>query len=346
MGKLISIEKIDNFKGLLDFAPTEITEDALVTIRKLDERTELEPFIRAILLDVNNTPHGPVEIVDILTHKLSLNGEAGIAAFILKGKGFPIVRPQHVAHQIYRLEKIADLSFAFLVTTGTVLDQAKEQFIATASRVANYYCIIDAFDLARLFIGYGFICPRDGHRIAAGRCICGYSPRKRILNILQEQTLKDLATAHTQGQSAGLVILPTGSGKTRIAAEDAKRFGATSILYIAHTHEILDVAESEFAAVFGQENVTRCKEAPGKQSRNIVNIATIQLIRGHMAKFGARDFDYIIVDEFHHVASRSYRELLERIRPKFLLGLTATPFRGDRQDITKLCQSNIIANYD
>jgi superfamily II DNA or RNA helicase len=344
MGKLISIEDCDNFREVLKFPPEEISADVLATVRDLDERTELEPFIRAILTDASSTPHGPAEIVDILTHKVSVEDEIGIAAFILKGKSFPTVRPSHVGHQIYRIEKIADLSFAAFAATGIVLDQAKEQFISTASRVAKYYALLDSLDLARLFVAFGFICPRDGRRIAAGRCLCGYSPGRRILNLLQEQTLKDLRTAHEIGQASGVVILPPGSGKTRIATEDAKASGANCILYVAHTHEILDVAESEFTAVFGSESVTR-QEGPLGES-NVVNIATIQLLSKHLDQIKPRDFDYLVIDEFHHAAARSYRRLIDIVQPKFLLGLTATPFRGDRQDITELCQQNVVANYE
>ena len=53
-----------------------------------------------------------------------------------------------------------------------------------------------------------------------------------------------------------------------------------------------------------------------------------------------------MIDEFHHAAAKSYRTLIEHLKPKFLLGLTATPFRGDRQDIWKLCGKNTIVNYE
>jgi superfamily II DNA or RNA helicase len=67
---------------------------------------------------------------------------------------------------------------------------------------------------------------------------------------------------HALKQKSGLVILPPGSGKTRIAAEDAKSFNPRRVLYVAHTHEILDVAQSEFAAKFGTDSVARLERAP------------------------------------------------------------------------------------
>ena len=49
----------------------------------------------------------------------------------------------------------------------------------------------------------------------------------------------------------------------------------------------------------------------------------------HLRQFEPDTFDYIIVDEFHHAAARSYRKLIEYFDPRFLLGLTATPERTD-----------------
>ncbi len=344
--RLITIDQIDSFKDVRDFAADSIPPLVINRVQKLDEREELEPFIRTVLTDTNETPHGPAEIADILTHKVRVLREQGLAAFILKGKSFPTVRPKDVSHQIYRLEKIAELKFVILAVTGNILDGAKEQFVSTANRLGCAYCILDASDLSRLFIAYGFFCPRDGRRISAGRCSCGYSPKKRILNLLQKQSLQELSQAHTIGQKAGLLVLPTGSGKTRIAAEDAKVFSHGHVLYVAHTHEILDVAESEFAAVFGTQNVTRINDEKSLQNLKRVNLATIQFLRRHLSRIPRNTFEYVVVDEFHHAAAASYRCLIELAGDPFLLGLTATPFRGDRQDITELCHGNVLVNAE
>jgi superfamily II DNA or RNA helicase len=63
-------------------------------------------------------------------------------------------------------------------------------------------------------------------------------------------------------------------------------------------------------------------------------------------KADAHQYDYVIVDEFHHAAAKSYRRLISQVKPDFLLGLTATPFRSDKQDIVELCKGNIIVNFE
>jgi len=343
---LFSIEEFNNFKAVRDFPAESITEDLQKVVRSLDEREELEPFIRSILFDTNATPHGPAELVDILTHKVSVKRNEGLAAFILKGKSFPKVRPKDVSHQIYRLEKIDGLRFAVFGATGVVLDEAKEQFTSTAIRLGLDYSFLDTIDLARLFVAHGFFCPRDARRISAGRCKCGYSPKKRIFNLLQIETFKALDDAHAIGQTAGLVVLPPGSGKTRIACEDAKKVGAKRILYVAHTYEILDVAKSEFEAVFGKKDVKLHDSRESLSKSKQVSIATIQLVQRNLDKIQPKTIDYLVVDEFHHAAAKSYRRLMENAQPDFLLGLTATPFRGDRQDILELCGNNIFVKFE
>jgi hypothetical protein len=189
-----------------------------------------------------------------------------------------------VAHQIYRLEKIEGLRFAIFAAPGTVLDQAKEQFCSTCERLKIGYGFFDATDIARLFIAAGFFCPKDGSRISAGRCKCGYSPQHRFLNILQQDALKSLRESHRIGQRAGLVVLPPGSGKTRIAADDSKQFAARRVLYVAHTNEILDVAQSEFEAVFGSKAVARIGSPRTLNQLSQVNLTTIQLLARHVTK--------------------------------------------------------------
>lgn len=346
LGSLLRIEDLDNFREVQTIPATEISPKHLQAVRTLDEREELEPYIRAILHDPNDTPHGPSELADILTHRVTVRGATGLAAFIIKGRSFPTVRPSHVSHQIFRLRKISGLKVAVFAAPGIILDPAKDEFCTTAIDLDCQYAIFDAVDLSRLLIAYGFLCPRDANKTVSGRCSCGYSPKRRLLNLFQKDSLKALADAHARNESAGLIILPPGSGKTRIAAEDAKTCGASRVLYIAHTKDILDVAQSEFEAVFSSDRVKRHETGRSLQRPERVNIATVQLISQNPDALIRGAYDYLVIDEFHHAAASTYRKAITSCRPKFLLGLTATPFRGDRQDIYQLCNDNVLASFE
>jgi superfamily II DNA or RNA helicase len=345
MPSFIRLDDISAFDRVKSIPLSSIQAPLRESVRQLHEADDIEEFIRAILSDRAATPHGPAELVDILTHRVALDGTSGIGAFILKGRSFPTVRPKDIAHQIYRLEKIDGLSFAALGATGIVLDAVKEQFTSTCERLKISYTFLDADDFSRLFWAYGFLCPRDGTRIKGGRCHCGYAPDHAVLNILQDEALRELKRSHELRQTKGLVVLPPGSGKTRIAARDAKDSGAKRVLYVAHTHEILEVARSEFSAAFHSEHVIELPHyQPGAET--FVLISTIQYLHNKLDDIEKIPFDYVVFDEFHHAAARTYRKADKRLNYKFLLGLTATPFRGDRKDIAALCDHNIVVQYE
>ena len=79
-----------------------------------------------------------------------------------------------------------------------------------------------------------------------------------------------------------------------------------------------------------------------------VLFASIQTLGrvAHVERFPRDGFDYIVVDEFHHAAAPTYRRLIDHFRPKFLLGLTATPERTDGGDLLALCEENLVYRCD
>lgn len=343
---LFLLSDIDNFHLVRGIKSDEVALSAMRTVKHLDERGEIEPWIQGILFDSNHTPHGPSEIVDILTHKMSVRGRSGTSAFILKGRSFPTVRPKDVAHQIARLHRLKDLKFAIFASVGNVLDDVKEHFLNTADQLGVGYAFLDSHDLARLFIAYGYICPRDGEKIVGGRCACGFSPTNRTSNILQQAALKELEVAHRLGETSGLVVLPTGAGKTRLAVVDIKRSNPKLAIYVAHSHEILEKAEEEFLSEFPRGEVRRFSERPTTGEVKRINCLTIQALSRNLQAFEGSQVDYLVVDEFHHAAAPSYRQMMQALKPSFLLGLTATPFRADQKDVLQLCRGNVIANFD
>ncbi len=342
----IPIEKYNQFVSLSEFSRNKMSEKLIAAVRRFHEADDLEELVLRNLTDPNRTPHGPAEIVDIMTLQLSYRKKTGIAGFILKGRSFKRVTPADISHQIFRLRKITDLKFAVLGHTGNLLDEAREEFIHTAKDLGVDYTIIDAADFARLAIIQGVLCPRDARKVKDGRCECGYRVSGDHLNILQRDALKELQIAHEWRQTAGVVIMPTGSGKTRIAAIDSSRVDAKRVLYIAHTHEILDGAEREFAHIYGADAIHRRWKYTDSTPSPSVHLSTIQNISRNVEKVDAQQYDYVVVDEFHHAAAKSYRRLISQVKPDFLLGLTATPFRSDKQDVIELCKGNIIVNFE
>lgn len=161
MGRLIKIHEIDEFYEIINIPDASINDEILTNIANLDEETELEQFTRDILYDPNNTPHGPVEIADILT-TLCVRGEKKNAAFVLKGKSYKKVTSRDVSHQFMKLRQLPDVGLIVFGAVGNIYDDAQRDFITTAMDIGCDYLIVDAHDWARLFIAYEKICPQDG----------------------------------------------------------------------------------------------------------------------------------------------------------------------------------------
>jgi superfamily II DNA or RNA helicase len=164
---------------------------------------------------------------------------------------------------------------------------------------------------------------------------------------VQVEALKALERTRQDGNSAGLVVLATGLGKTWLSAFDSDRPEFRRILFVAHREEILGQALATFRrirpdALLGRYNGT--EKFPDAD----VLFASIQSLgrQAHLKQFDRDRFDYIVVDEFHHAAAKTYRDLINHFLPKFLLGLTATPERTDGGDLLALCQENLVYRCD
>jgi len=162
MGRLIKIHDIDEFSEIKPIPDASISEKILSNIRNLDEKSEMERFLREILYDPNVTPHGPTEIADILTSHMHVGGDKRLAAFVLKGKSFQRVSSRDVTHQFAKLRQIQELGLMVFGAVGNIQDDAQRDFVQTAIDAGCDYLIIDAQDWARLLIAYEKICPKDG----------------------------------------------------------------------------------------------------------------------------------------------------------------------------------------
>ena len=160
---------------------------------------------------------------------------------------------------------------------------------------------------------------------------------------IQRQALEALQATRREGFSAGLVVLATGLGKTWLAAFDSNRPEFQRILFVAHRDEILNQAINSFRRVRPRASIGRMTGSQHEPTTDLLFASVQTLSRAqHLATLTPDAFDYIIVDEFHHAAANTYRRIIDYFRPKFLLGLTATPERMDGGDLLALCQENLV----
>lgn len=162
-------------------------------------------------------------------------------------------------------------------------------------------------------------------------------------NQIQVEALEALAHAReTRKWSKGVVVLPTGTGKTILSAMDAKRHGGR-VLFLVHRLDILSQSIDAYRKVWGnlKDGILTGDERLNELNCDVL-FASKDTLRqpDELSKFGQDWFDYIVVDEVHHGQSPSYEALLRYFRPKFMLGMTATPDRTDRKDIFELFDYN------
>ena len=159
---------------------------------------------------------------------------------------------------------------------------------------------------------------------------------------VQIEALYALADSRAQGAAKGLVQAATGVGKTYLAAFDSA--GYERVLFVAHREEILRQAAVSF------QNVRRSDDFgffDGKQKdtdKSVIfaSVATLGRKEYLSEKFFTPNyFDYLIIDEFHHAVNDQYQRIVKYFKPRFLLGLTATPERMDGKNIYEMCDYNV-----
>lgn len=138
-----------------------------------------------------------------------------------------------------------------------------------------------------------------------------------------------------------LLVAATGTGKTVISAFDYKNFRnsnkSSRLLFVAHRKEILQQAKATFQGVLKDNNFGDLWVDGLEPNSNEYVFASVQTLNNRINKINlsADYYDFIIIDEVHHIEAKTYRPVLEYFKPKILLGLTATPERMDGADILK-----------
>jgi len=173
---------------------------------------------------------------------------------------------------------------------------------------------------------------------------------------IQKETLDLLNERRAKGENKGLVCYATGLGKTYLSAFDVKQVigdkknKGGKALFLVHRNEILEKAEQSFKNVLPEKS-RGFYNAEKKNTNEDIIFGSIKTIykQEHLNKFSKKHFDYIIMDETHHASDENitYRNILEYFKPKYLLGLTATPSRTDEFNILEdIYDGNLIYEID
>ena len=161
-------------------------------------------------------------------------------------------------------------------------------------------------------------------------------------NSMQTEALFSLNSLRQEGKDKALLISATGTGKTFLSAFDVKQFNANRVLFIIHRENIAKKAMESFKTIMPNKKYGMFSGTHKDYDADYM-FATIQTIGKHeyLQQFDRQHFDYIIIDEVHHLGADTYQTIFDYFKPKFLLGMTATPERTDGYDIYQKFDYNI-----
>ncbi len=159
----------------------------------------------------------------------------------------------------------------------------------------------------------------------------------------QKEAKESIFTEWEKGIKRTLLVLPTGCGKTIVFAkvtEDCVR-GGDRVLILAHRGELLDQAADKIRKATGLGCATEKAEQTCLCSWFRVTVGSVQTLmrEKRLGQFPSDYFGTIIIDEAHHCLSNSYQRVLEHFGDAKVLGVTATPDRGDMRNLGEFFES-------
>lgn len=161
-------------------------------------------------------------------------------------------------------------------------------------------------------------------------------------NKMQEEALKSLKNLRDNNNDKALLISATGTGKTFLSAFDVRRFKPKRLLFVVHRRNIAEAALHSFKYLIPNVSMG-IFSGNTKETDSDFIFSTVQTIhkKEYREMFNRDAFDYIIIDEVHRAGAQSYQDIVDYFKPKFLLGMSATPERSDDFDIYEMFDHNI-----
>ncbi|WP_345204881.1 DUF3427 domain-containing protein [Fodinibacter luteus] len=156
----------------------------------------------------------------------------------------------------------------------------------------------------------------------------------------QQEMLDQLEVERVvHGRHRNLLVAATGTGKTVVAALDYRRLAVDAptlpgLLFIAHRREILQQSLRTYREVLADANFGELYVDGRRPERWEHVFASVQSLSAYgITNIPAGAYRIVVIDEFHHAEAKTYRRILDHLNPRELLGLTATPERGDGLDV-------------
>lgn len=169
-------------------------------------------------------------------------------------------------------------------------------------------------------------------------------PSKQLIpNSMQQAFISSLRNIRNSNESKALLISATGTGKTYASAFALQDQNPKKALFLVHREQIAKQALQSYKNVFGKSKTFGLLSGNSKDTNVDYLFATMQTMskKEVYSSFDPNTFDTIIIDEAHRIGAKSYQEIMEYFKPKFWLGMSASPERTDDFDVYAAFDHNI-----
>lgn len=152
-------------------------------------------------------------------------------------------------------------------------------------------------------------------------------------NSMQVSFISNLEKMIQSGEDKALLISATGTGKTYASAFAMRSLNFKRVLFLVHRNQIVKQAKASYERVFGDTRTMGIVTGDKQELDKDYLFATIQTMSKESIymQYDPEYFDAIVYDEAHHASANSYKKLMQYFKPKFTLGMTATPDKRDDQ---------------
>ena len=162
-------------------------------------------------------------------------------------------------------------------------------------------------------------------------------------NYMQEEFLENMRNLISRGEDRAILVSATGTGKTYASAFAVHDFKPQRFLFLVHREQILQQAMNAYKNVFKDHENFGLLSGNSKKYDAPYLFSTIQTMSKEevYTRYPEDYFDFIVIDEGHKAGALSYLNIIKYFKPKFLLGMTASPERTDGFNIYDLFDNNI-----
>ena len=160
-----------------------------------------------------------------------------------------------------------------------------------------------------------------------------YAPSRRDPRKYQQEIVDPILSGYDDGRTKSLFIVATGLGKTVIAAtavDELMKRGLKRVLVLCHSVDLIQQLQQAFWTQIPKTVPTRLfMDGQPPVPIEGINFGLYQTLFGYLGGVEPDAFDLIVVDEAHHALANAFVTCIDHLTPKHLIGMTATPWRGD-----------------